>query len=172
MQVIRSIAIGATLLAVAAALSAGEPRLTVDQDGLKAYWQRSGSEGKATPLYPRDAMRAAASGCVSIAYGIDSAGKVVEPRVLQSYITKKDGDEMRQHMEHSVLGNLVTWRYAPAPENQQRRPVYTYATVTLAIDSGLNSKAFKDEVESHCKVVDFIAPVADARGSTLENQSP
>src|SRR5689334_12527515 len=83
-----------------AALRATEP-LRVEEPAIKAYWERTANAGKAKPLVPREMFRADASGCVAVAYTIDADGRVLDPKVLRSYVTKKDGEELRERFAKS-----------------------------------------------------------------------
>lgn len=133
--------------------AANEAVLNVDEDHLKDYWTRTKSEGSAPSLYPREAIAAAASGCVAAAYSVDADGRPGAAKILQSYITKKDGDEMRAHFERNVLANIATWRYLPAKSPGQ--PVYTYTIVVAVAEMGLHRHSVTDEVKAHCAVADF-----------------
>jgi len=159
-----SIAMIVPLLAAAVA-GANEAPLTVDQGHVADYWARTHSEGKGPALYPKAAKRAGASGCVAVAFTIDAEGKAVAPHVLSSYITKKDGDDLRAAFEKSVLENVPHWRYVAASDRPQ--PIHTYVTITAVAEIGLHRKTVEEEIAAHCKVDNFataaVAPPQERR---------
>ena len=120
------------------------------------------STGTVTPLVPGDMRRSGSSGCVTVAYTIDTEGNVKDAEVLRSYITKKDGDEMRAHFEKAVVANTSEHRYAPAASNNQRLPISTFVTIVASAGMGLPRKSQLDEISSHCKMDDFTAMPSDS----------
>lgn len=152
-------ALASALVALAGVAVAGGI-LNVDEDHLKDYWTRTKSAGSPGPLYPREAIAAAASGCVAVAFSIDADGKTGAARVLQSYITKKDGDEMRAHFERNVLAHVASWRYLPATAMPQ--PVATYATIVAVAEMGLHRQSAQDEIKAHCRIADPANPADTA----------
>jgi len=144
------------VLLVAQVASAAEPMAqtprSVGESQMKDYWTRAKNAGNAPALYPKSAIRAAASGCVAVAYTIDAEGKPGSAHVLKSYISRQDADEMRSDFEKSVLANLLYWRFLPAAGNQKREPISTYSTITVVAELGLHNKAFQAEIGAHCKV--------------------
>jgi hypothetical protein len=155
-------AVFSTLIALSSLAAASDSVINVDEDHLKDYWTRTKSEGSAPALYPREAIAAGASGCVAAAFSIDANGRAGAARVIHSYITKKDGDEMRAHFERNVLANIATWRYLAATAAPQ--PVNTYVTAVAVAEMGLRRQGAQDEIKAHCRGTDFSHPAdADAK---------
>jgi len=164
--------LGALVLStVAAAAQAADAPVTVEEAHLTDYWTRTKSQGQAPALFPKSAIRVAASGCVSVAFTIEADGKAHSPKVLNSFISRQDGDEIRAEFEKSVVENVPHWRFAPAAANDKRQSIYTYVTVTAVSELGLHSKAFQAETTAHCKVDDFAAQAAGTNSQTQEQKS-
>jgi outer membrane biosynthesis protein TonB len=163
MQRVPSAALTTVFYAIAAAAQASDAPLIVAESQLTDYWTRTRNEGSAHALYPKAAVRAGASACVAVAFTIDGDGKAQSPKVLSSFISREDADEIRAQFEKSVLENVPHWRYAPAVANDKHQSIYTYVTVTAVAEMGLHSKAFQAEISGHCKVDDFAAPAAGAQ---------
>ena len=151
---------------VAIAQSAPDALPRIEEARLLEYWKLGRPEGKPPALYPKSAVAAGASGCVAVAFRIDANGVPAQPRVLRSYISKKEGDAIRTEFEQRVLENVPHWRYSPVTATPQ--PVDTYVTVTAVAALGLQSRKLQDEVAAHCRVDDFLAEPAAAPAAKTE----
>jgi len=161
-----------SLALFAVTLEASDAMLTIEEAHLTDYWTRVKNEGQAPALVPKSAIRAAASGCVAVAFTIDADGKAQSPRILNSFISRQDSDEIRAQFEKSVLENVPHWRYMPTAANDKRQPISTYVRVTVVAEMGLHSKTFQEETSAHCKVDNFSAPAASLQPNrTTEHES-
>jgi hypothetical protein len=160
MRRLPSAALTTVFCAITGAVAAGDAPLTVAEPQLTDYWTRTKNEGSAPALYPKAMVRFAASGCVAVAFAIDADGKAGAPKVLNSFVSRQDSDDIRAQFEKSVLENVPHWRFIPTAANATHQPLYTYVTVTVVAELGLHSKAFQAEIAAHCKVDDFAAPAA------------
>jgi hypothetical protein len=154
------------------AAEASDAPLAVEEAHVTDYWTRTKNEGQAPKLFPKAAIRVAASGCVAFAFTIDADGKAQSAKVLNSFISRQDSDEIRAQFEKNVLENVSHWRYVPTAANDKRQSISTYAKVTVVAEMGLHSKTFQEETSAHCKVDNFSAPAASRQPNrTTEHES-
>ncbi len=154
------------------AAEASDSPLAVEETHVTDYWTRTKNEGQAPKLFPKSAIRVAASGCVAFAFTIDADGKAQSPRILNSFIARQDSDDIRAQFEKNVLENVSHWRYVPTAANEKRQSISTYAKVTVVAEIGLHSKTFQEEISAHCKVDNFSAPAASLQPNrTTEHES-
>jgi hypothetical protein len=156
----------------AGAIEASDALRTVEEAHLTDYWTRVKNEGQSPSLVPKSIVRAAASGCVAVAFTIDADGKAQSPKILNSFVSRQDSDEIRAQFEKSVLENVPHWRYMPTAANDKRQQISTYVRVTVVAEMGLHSKTFQEETSAHCNVDNFSAPVVSRQPNrTTEHES-
>ncbi|GGO67654.1 energy transducer TonB [Bowmanella pacifica] len=99
------------------------------------YWQIS----KHTyPSYPVSAAKDGLSGCVKLAFGINTQGQPEGYKVVASYPPGV--------FDQKAAQALSQWRWGPGANNSQRQPVFTQTQLDFMVEGAKNLA----EAEENC----------------------
>jgi hypothetical protein len=165
------------LLALAIAVCAGtaaadEKHLVLPRGSLATYWSAIPSEEKRT--IPRALLRQHMNACVAVAYTIEADGRAANIRILRTITSKPGNLDAEKLFQDFATAPFAKTHYEPTAENADRKPVFTYAVVPLAVSNVTTAPAVADrhmhEVEQQCEIADFVAAVG--RGDIPINAAP
>ena len=126
------------------ALGPGEVLLVEPADEGR-YW---GVESRTAPHYPRELMRAGASGCVSITFLISPDGSTSSFHLLEGHSSlpaTRAGRTAVNAFAKALVHQVKDWRHVPGPDNPDRLPGLASAYATFSLDH-------YDAWKNRCKV--------------------
>jgi hypothetical protein len=131
-------------------------------------------QGKANPSWvkagklrgmrvPKSAMRNSVEICVAVGFTIESTGVPANVVILKTQSNKPPDNDNVHGIQEEAKRAVNDWRFDPAPENPDRKPIYTYGTMSMSsIPSGRQTKAAEEHshsVERACDIPDFVDAV-------------
>ena len=150
------------LLVAAPVAGADENYVVVDQGQLAPYWTSIGN--LRGPHFPKSAIRNRVEACIAVGYSIEPDGKPAHVSVLRSKGNRAADDDDMKKIAAAALDSVSRWRYEAAQGNPERKAVYTYATVSMALSNTTTTPAVARNhalsVEHSCDIADFVAAVA------------
>ena len=160
------------LIAASFSAVADEKYIVLDQGQIDTYWTRIGKTNG--PHYPKSAVRNLVEACMAIGFSIESSGKPGIVSVLRMQTNKSSDDDDVKKIKAAAIEAVTDWRYAATSGNPEKKPVYTYTTMSMALSNpaaanASDAGARAQSMAQSCRIADFATAVSrgDFKPKTL-----